>query len=518
MLKRIGLLLAAAAMATMAAPPDGARLAEAAKAGNTAQALALLDQKADPNSAELDGTTALHWAVRNNDLDLASRLLAAGADAKAANRYGLTPLYLAAQNGSAEMIAKLLDAGADPNATINLGETALMTAAHTGVVDAAKVLLDHGAKVDAREEWHGETALMYATVEHHPEMMRLLIAHGADVNARTEENTWERQVTAEPRDKWLPLGKLSPLLFAAREGCVECAAVLADAGADLQVQDPHGVSAPLMAIINGHYDVAGLLIDRGSNPNLADDTGRTPLFSAIDFNTVPVSNRPAPPDIIRNDMTALDLAAKLIEKGADVNAQLTKQQPYRVKLDRGDDTMLSTGTTPLLRAAKAADLAAMKLLLAHGADITLATSRAGITPLLAAAGDGSKEEDTTGRFKTEDEAIEAIRMLTAAGAKIDEADKQGVTALHAAAKWGYDKVVQYLADQGVPLDAKDAKGFTALDTALGLAGGSGGFDGSRRDVHQSTADLLTKLMRAKGIEIEPHLPPPGAGPAAEVEP
>lgn len=512
---RIGLLFAVAAVVAIAAPPDSARLAEAAKAGNTAQALALLDQKADPNSAELDGTTALHWAVRNNDLDLATRLLAAGADAKAANRYGITPLYLAAQNGSAEMIAKLLDAGADPNSTINLGETALMTAARTGVVNAAKVLLDHGAKVDAREQWHGETALMYATVEHHPGMMRLLIEHGADVNAKTDLNEWERQTTSEPREKWLPLGAMTPLLFAAREGCVECASVLIDAGADIQVQDPHGVSAPLMAIINGHYDVAGLLIDRGADPNLADDTGRTALFSAIDFNTVPQSNRPAPPGIIENKLTALDLAAKLIEHGADVNAQLSKQQPYRVKLDRGDDTMLSTGTTPLLRAAKAADLDAMKLLLAHGADVTLATGRAGITPLLAAAGDGSKEEDTTGRFKTEDEMIAAIQMLTAAGAKIDETDSQGQTALWAAAKWGYDKVVQFLADQGVPLDAKNARGFTALDAALGLAGGSGGFDGSRRDVHQSTADLLTKLMQTKGIVVEPRLPPEGAAPAAE---
>ena len=498
----------------LAAPSSDSRLAEAAKAGNTAQALALLEQKADPNSAEPDGTTALHWAVRYDELDFAARLISAGADAKAANRYGVTPLYLAAENGSAEMIGKLLDAGADPNSTANLSETVLMTAARAGSVPAAKVLLDRGAKVDAREEWHGETALMYATVEHHPEMMRLLIERGAGVNVKTNTNQWERQNTSEPREKWLPLGALTPLLFAAREGCVACAEVLIDAGADINVQDPHGVSAPVMAIINGHFDVAGLLVDRGANPNLADDTGRTALFSAVDYSTVPQSNRPAPPGIIEQKLSALGLIAKLIEKGANVNAQLTKQQPYRVKLDRGDDTMLGAGTTPLLRAAKAGDLEAIKLLLAAKADVSLAT-RNGITPLLAAAGVGTKEEDTTGRFKTEEEMIASLELLMAAGAKLDEADGQGQTALHAAAKWGKDRVVQYLADKGLALDAKDRRGFTPLDAARGLAGGSGGFDGSRRDVHPSTVELLTKLMTAKGIAIEA---PKQAAAAEEVEP
>lgn len=509
---RAALVFALAAVC-LAAPGDS-RLAEAVKAGNAAQALALLEQKADPNSAEPDGTTALHWAVQQDEFELASRLLAAGADAKAANRYGVTPLYLAAQNGNPEMIRILLDAGADPNAAVNLNETALMTAARTGNVATVKVLLDRGAEVNARESWHGETALMYATVEHHPEVMQLLIERGADVNARSNVNQWERQTTAEPREKWLPLGGLSPLLFAAREGCLRCAEVLIEAGADINVQDPHGVSAPVMAIINGHFDVAGLLIDRGADPNLADDTGRTALFSAVDFSTVPQSNRPAPPGIIEQKLSALELIAKLIEKGANVNAQLSRQQPYRAKLDRGDDTMLGAGTTPLLRAAKAADLEAMKLLIAAGADVSLPT-RAGITPLLAAAGVGTKEEDTTGRFKTEEETIAAIEMLLVAGAKLDEVDSQGQTALHAAAKWGKDKVVQYLADKGLVLDAKDRRGFTPLDAARGLAGGSGGFDGSRRDYHASTVELLTRLMTAKGIPIEA---PKQAGPAEEEEP
>ena len=159
-----------------------------------------------------------------------NKLLAAGADAKAANRYGVTPLYLACENANPAMIERLLKAGADANAVSTEGETALMTVARTGVVEAAKVLLDHGANVDAREEWHGQTALMWAVDEQHPAMVKELIAHGADVNAVSNVNKWERQNTAEPREKWLPLGGLTPLLFAARQGCVECEQILLDAG------------------------------------------------------------------------------------------------------------------------------------------------------------------------------------------------------------------------------------------------------------------------------------------------
>jgi uncharacterized protein len=447
---------------------------------------------ADINAVEPDGTTPLHWAVRADDLAKVNKLLAEGADAKAANRYGITPLYLACQNANPAMIERLLKAGADPNAVSTEGETALMTVARTGVVEAAKVLLDHGAKVDAREEWHGQTALMWAVDEKHPAMVKELIAHGADVNAVSNINKWERQKTAEPRDKWLPLGGLTPLLFAARQGCIECEQILLEAGARIDTTDPDGISPVLIAIINGHYDAAAFLLNHGANPNLADDTGRTALFSAVDFNTMPVSNRPSP-RVIENQMTSLDLIKLLLDKGANVNAQLLKQQPYRTKLDRGDDTMLTTGTTPLLRAAKAADLPAMRLLLAKGADPKLAT-RAGITPLMAAAGLGSKEEDTTGRFKTEAEAIEAIQLCLDARVDINAASGQGQTALHAAALKGYDHVVQYLADHGANLNAKDRQGKTPLEEALGQGSGAGGFDGSRKDVHESTAELLKKLM------------------------
>ena len=508
MRKRVSLFtLLMAGTVAMAASENDSRLVAAAKSGSGALAIELLDLKASPNSAEPDGTTALHWAARNNDVPLAGKLIAAGANVSAANRYGITPLYLAAENGSAEMLELLLKSGVDANATVNLKESALMTAARTGVVEAARVLLDHGAKIDAREEWHSQTALMWAAAERHPAMVRELIARGADVNAKSKVNEWERQSTSEPREKWLPLGGQTPLLLAAREGCLGCVQALAEGKADLNVQDPHGVSAPVIAIINGHFDVAAYLVDKGADPNLADDTGRTALFSAVDYSTVPMSNRPAPPGIIEQEVSALGLIAKLLDKGAHVNAQLTKQQPYRAKLDRGQDSMLGAGTTPLLRAAKAGDIPAMKLLMAKGADVNLAT-RAGITPLMAAAGVGTKEEDATGRFKTEDDAIQAVDLCLAAGADINAANSNGQTALHAAAQRGQDKILQHLIGKGANVNAKDRRGFTPLDAALGLAGGSGGFDGSRRDVHPTTVELLKKLGGVNGT-------PAGPAPAAE---
>jgi uncharacterized protein len=483
---RLCLILAVACLSARAGT-----VVDAVKDGDTTAALALLKQHADVNLPEADGTTALHWAVRQDDREMAGRLIQAGANVKAANRYGVTPLYLACVNGSTPMIEKLLEAGADANAATTEGETALMTVARTGNVEAAGVLLAHGADVNSREQWRQQTPLMWAVAESHADMAQELIAHGADVNARQVTWNWERQVTKEPREKWMPLGGLTPLLFAARQGCVDCARVLVKAGADINATNPNGFSPILLAIINSHYDFAASLLDQGADVNIADEVGRTPLYAAVDMHTLPDSNLPWPSEL-NNKLTSLDLIQTLLAHGANVNAQLKKQQPYRSKVDRGADTMLGTGATPLLRAAKAGDTEVVKLLLAKGADPKLST-KFGMTPVMAAAGLGTKEEDTTGRKKTEAEAIAAIELCLAAGADVNAVDNQGDTALHGAAQKGSDQVVQYLADHGAKLDVKDKKGRTPLDAANGLMG-NGGFDGSRRDVHESTVALLRKLM------------------------
>lgn len=473
---------------------NSASLIDAIKSGNTATALSLLDKRADVNATGPDGATALDWAVRGDDVDMADRLIRAGADVKGANRYGISPLSLACVNGDAAMIEKLLKAGADPNSPGNEGETPLMTIARTGNVDAAKVLLDHGANVNARENWHGETALMWAAAERHPEMLKVLLAHGADVNAVSTVVHWERQVTAEPRDKWLPLGGFTALMFAARENCVRCLPVLADAGASLNEPDPDGITPMINSIMNGHYDVARFLLDRGADPNLADNTGRTALYAAVDAHTMPYSNRPSP-DESENETTSFQLVKAIVEHGGNVNAQLLKQQPYRTKVDRGNDTMLTTGTTPLIRAAKAGDAEVIALLLEKGADPKL-TTRNGINPIMAAAGLGTNESDGVGRKKTEKEAIDSIDLLLKAGGDINAIDNRGQTAIHGAAQKGWDQIVQYLADHGAKLDIKDKKGMTPLDAALGREGGLG-FDNTTGDVHESTAALLQKLISAK---------------------
>ncbi len=474
--------------------PD-AKLAEAAKAGDRAAVLRLLEQKADVNAAEIDGTTALHWAVRADDLELADRLLQAGADAKKATRYGITPLYLAAQNGSPRMIGRLLKAGASANETGTEGETVLMTAARTGSVEAARVLLDAGAKVDQKEDWHGQTALMWAVSENHPAMVKELIAHGANVNMRSNEVRWERQQTAEPRDKWLPIGGLTPLFFAGRDSCVGCIPILAEAGADLNAQDQDGYTPLLFALLNCQYDAAAALLEKGANPNLKHKSGEAALYAAVDCHTMPQSNRPSPKET-DNVLTSLDVIHLALAKGADVNAALSRQIPFRTKLDRGDDTMLGAGTTPLLRAAKAADYVVMQILVEHGADAKQTKNNSNINPLMAAAGIGTKEEDTTGRRKTQADIIEAIKICIKAGIDVNATDNNGRTALYGAALQGYDEVIQFLANNGADLFAKDRNGRSALDAASGKVPGLG-FDGSASVPHDTAAALLQKLMAAK---------------------
>jgi ankyrin repeat protein len=315
--------------------------------------------------------------VRNNDLQEIDRLIRAGAKVNVANRYGITPIYLACMNGSAEAVSRLLKAGVSANATGNYGETALMTCSRTGNAEAVKVLIEAGASVDALESWHGETALMWAAAEHHPAVMETLIKAGADLDARSTVVTWERQKTLEPRDKWLPPGGQTPLHFAAREGCLECVKVLLQHHADINAIDPQGISALVSAIINGHYDVAGFLIETGIDLTLADETGQTALYAAVDMHTMPVSNRPSPKEL-DNQLTSFDIVKMLVDHGAPLDAQQRAMRAYRTKLDRGGETVLGAGTTPLLRAAKAADTPVIKLLIDKGASAKLAT-RAGAT-------------------------------------------------------------------------------------------------------------------------------------------
>ena len=466
------------------------RLIEAVKAGNNAAAATLLQNKVDVNAPEPDGTTALHWAARNDDATLVDRLIRAGANAKAANRYGVTPMALACENGSAPVVERLLSAGVSPNTTGALGETALHLCARTGRPEAVKALIARGATVDTVENWRGQTPLMWAAAEGHADTMRLLIEAGADVNARSSIIVWERQRTEEPRDKWLPPGGLTPLLYAARDGKLESAKVLLSAGADVNIVDPDLHTALILALVNGHFDVAGALIQAGADVNMEDKVGQTALYAAVNGHTVPASNRPAPRET-DDTLSSLDVIRMLLDKGAKVDAPLRAQVPYRTKLDRGGDGVLGIGTTPLVRAAKSADVPVIKLLLEKGANARAAT-RNGVSAVMMAANVSAREEDMTGRNKTEKEAIESIRLLMAAGADVKGSDTQGRTALHGAAMWGMTDVVKFLAQNGADVNTKDKRGMTPLDHAMGLAGGFG-FDGRAGVTREDTVKAIREL-------------------------
>ncbi len=467
-------------------------LLDAAQSGNSAAALALLAGKADVNAHQDDGTTALHWAAYHDDLPLLRQLLKAGAKVNVSNDYGSTPLAEAAERADPEALRLLLEAGADVESPNADGQTALMTVARTDIVAAAKVLVAHGAKVNASEKWRGQTALMWACAQSRPAMVQFLVSHGADVNARATVREWPRRVTAEPRPQNRPLGGLTPLLFAAREGCAACAAELIKAHADVELTDPEGITPLVMSILNAQFDTAAVLIKAGANVNTWDMWGRAPLYSAVDYNTTPRGGRPDRPS--SDQTTALEVITQLLQRGADPNMQLKLFPPYRsLGQDRGGDGMLTVGTTPLIRAAKAGDSAAIHLLLQAGAKPDLPNSL-GITPLMAAAGIGSTTIDIRARFRNEQKCVTSAKLLLAAGVDVNATNNNGQTALHGAAQSGWNGFVQLLADHGATLGIKDHFGSTPLDVAEGKVGTAGrpGVGGGG-EAHKDTAALLTKL-------------------------
>lgn len=488
-------LIAPVVLLGAAATASAASLVDAVRAGQRDAAIALMEGHADVNERVGDGTSALTWAVYRGDADLVKRLIKAGADVRLANDYGVTPMSQAAERGDAAIIKLLLAAGADVESPNPEGQTALMTVARTNHVDAARVLLAHRANVNAREQWHGQTALMWAAAQSQPEMVKLLIRHRADVNARSDIRQWERRVTAEPRPQNRPLGGLTALLLAAREGCAPCAEELVKGGADINLGDPENISPLLMATLNARWDTAAYLIKARANVNKWDMWGRAPLYSTVDYNTVPRGGRPDRPS--SDETTPLQVIGMLLDAGANPNMQLKLFPPYRsLGEDRGGDSMLTVGTTPLIRAAKAGDIGSVKLLLAHGALVDLPNSL-GITPLMAAAGVGSTTIDTRARFRNEQQCIEAAKLLLAAGAKVNAARDNGQTPLHGAALWGWNAFVQFLADSGANLQAVDRNGMKALDVALGKAGATGRIGISAPEPHHETAALLQKLAAAQ---------------------
>lgn len=484
-----------------------APLVNAIRSGDRAAALDLIAKKSvDVNASEADGSTPLLWAAHANDAELVARLLKAGAKANARNHLGSTPLGEAAFNANTEAIQALLAAGADPNAAGADGQTPLMLVARTANVAAAKLLLEKGANPNAKETQRGQTALMWAAANSQGPMMRELLAHGADVDIASDTDLMTPLVSGEPRAQPRPPGGETAMLFATREGCMDCVQALAEKGAKLDLADPEGVTPLITAVFNAHFDAAKYLVDQGANVNKWDWWGRTPLYLAVDYNTLPHGGRADQPS--PDETLPIDLIRLLLEKGANPNAQLKLFPPYRATgNDRGLDTMIQIGTTPLLRASKALDAPAIKLLLDHGAIIDLPNTQ-GWTPTVAAAGAGSVDADTRGYYTTSDvqeRSIASLDLLLAHGGALNgRAGRLGQTPLEGAAFWGWNKVVQYLLDKGADLNGTDTRGYTAVDYAMGRAAGNSR-GGQRKDIHEDTAELLT----AKGGH--PGTPAPDAG-------
>src|SRR5580658_937886 len=465
--KRTGLLIAALLGVVLGGSAQAAddSLAALVRAKDHEGAVALLAKGADGKSQEVDGTTALMWACYNGDADLVERLIKAGANVAAVNDYGASALQVAAVLADPRIIKDLLKAGVNPDSPNAEGQTALMVVARSGNVESAKLLLDAGATVDAREAWGNQTALMWAASEAHPEMIKLLLDHHADVNAHGAIRDWQRRVTAEGRPKNENHGGFTPLIYAARIGCIECAKALLKGHADINLPDPDGETALLLSIINMHFDFASYLIAAGADVNRWDFYGQTPLYAAVDMATLPTGGRP---DLPSEDKTLpLQVAEQLLKGGANVNAQLKLRPPYRNGVfDRGGDQVLSTGATALLAAAKAGNNDAVKLLLKYHPMVDLPNAE-GVTPLMAAAGMGHGFNPTRGRYKTDDQAAEGVKLLEAAGASITGADRTGLTALHAAATHGWDNTVKLLVADGAPLQATDRLGLRPIDYAAG---------------------------------------------------
>jgi ankyrin repeat protein len=490
---------------TLVAAGETSGIADAARRGDKATVRQLLSQKIDVNQPLGDGTTALHWAAYNDDVDTAALLLAAGANLQAVTRDGaLTPLMVAAANGSASVVDKLLTAGANPNLRSADGATALMTAAASGNAAAVSALLAHGADIDAKDSARGETPLMFAAAANQAAVVTVLMNNHADAALTSNvvkltrpaaDLTGRRapvkgdpltDVKAARRARANAMGGMTALHFASRNGQLDAARALVQAGADVNQLDEADHSTPLiMAVDNGHFDLAKFLLESGADVNRANDDGLTPLYATVETQYAHTSWSPTR-STEQQRTTHLQLMTDLLARGADPNARLKRKLWFRPS-DHDDAWVGTVGTTPFWRAAMANDVDAMRLLYSKGADPNVASSER-VSPLMAAAGLGWLP-----MVKVVPNArIATVEVCLELGAKLNETDMLGYTPLHGAAYLGDDELVKFLVAKGAPLDAKTIFGTSITDMANGFVAYT-----SLPRPHPETVALLQKLGAPK---------------------
>jgi uncharacterized protein len=482
-------------MAPVLAQKDS--LAGLIQTGNRKAALERIRAGADVNQAQPDGTRPIHWAVYRVDYELLDALLAKKAQVNVTNEFGSAPLAEAVKLADARMVKALLDAGAEPEAPNQDGETALMLATKTGELPIVEMLVKAGANVNTIEKFHHQTPLMWAAVapKNAGAMVKLLLSKGADVKVRAEYTDWPSQITSEPRAQYRPVGGLTALLYAARDGCYECVDALIAAKADPNIPTPEGVSALMLALDNDHNDVAKLLLDRGANPNVWDWWGRTALYIAVDRKeaNAPVGGSRAAgrggrgggaPTARRGaaSVSTMDMIEALLAAGVDVNPELNMHRPSRGgNSGRFIENLRSTGCTPLLRAAEAGDVEVARALLDKGANPNINTM--GMTPFLIAAGVGPGNRGGTGLAAAGSVGgavnIPLMDLLLEHGANINAqvigtktysmrvsrapSANESLTALHVAAQTGKVDLVRYLVSKGAKTDVTDASGRKPID-------------------------------------------------------
>ena len=515
----LGLALALSLVATTGIQANSS-VADAAKARDAAAVKALLKDGGDVNAAQGDGMTALHWAASHGDAALMQMLLSAGANVRATTRLGgITALHLASQGGHAAVVAALIAAGADTSIATTTGATALMLAARGGNSDTVTRLVENGADVNAKEKAFGQTALMIAAGLDRADVVKALLAKGADWKAASsvadlksltsmmDDGTGRPQqqqagagvpgVTRGYRYNELigTQGGLTALHFAARQGSAAAARALVDGGAGVNLPSPGDQATPLLvAVINGHFDLAAMLLEHGADPNLVSDAGVSPLYGVVNVQWAPIAAYPQPRAHLQQTRTYLDVMQLLLDRGADPNARVRRKVWYSgYNFDQsGVD---EAGATPFWRASYAGDVAAMKLLVSRGADPSIPTMKLfsrrgpedpvagadksglaplpvggpGATPLHAAAGPGYAMGFAGNSHHVAPQGmLSAVQYLVEElGADVNAVDHEGNTAVHHAASRGDNEMIKYLVSKGADVKKINRSGQTTIDVANG---------------------------------------------------